>query len=165
MSFLIDGNNLSFALLDDEGNPLSRSGLCDRLASALPADERVCVVFDGPPPDSARAAQIAGGVHVEYAAPLSADQVIMRLIQDDTAPRRLTVVSTDREIRRAARRRRCRSVTSEQFASFVERRRHPGRPTKAVEPQEKTRGLSPQQLDAWLEVFEGDRPDDDNIEL
>jgi predicted RNA-binding protein with PIN domain len=165
MGFLIDGNNLNFALVDAEGRPVSRGRLCQMLGPLLAAGEWVCVVFDGPPPQAARAAQIAGQVHVQYAAPQSADRVLLRLIRDDTAPRRLTVVSSDREIRQAARRRRCQGVTSEQFASFVHRLNCRTRPAGIEEPAEKTCGLSPRQLDHWLKEFQVEPPAEDEDEL
>jgi uncharacterized protein len=165
MSFLIDGNNLNFALLDAEGSPVSRRRLCRMLEPLQAAGQEVCVVFDGPPPPGALAEQIAGPVHVEYAAPQSADRVLVELIRDHTAPRRLTVVSTDREIRQAARRRRCQSVTSEEFASFVHRLNRRGRPAGIEEPDEKTCGLSPRQVDDWLKEFQVKTPTEDEIEL
>ena len=165
MSFLIDGNNLNFALVDAEGSPVSRQRLCRMLAPLLAAGEWVCVVFDGPSPQAALATEIAGQVHVEYAAPQSADQILVRLIRDDTAPRRLTVVSTDHVIRQAARRRRCRSVTSEEFASFVHRLNRRRLPAGTEEPDEKTRGLSPQQVDQWLKEFQVKPPTEDESEL
>ena len=165
MSFLIDGNNLNFALVDAEGSPVSRQRLCRMLAPLVAAGEWVCVVFDGPPPQAGLAAQIAAQVHVEYASPQSADQVLLRLIRDDTAPRRLTVVSTDREIRQAARRRRCQSVTSEEFASFVHRLNRRRLPDGTEEPDEKTQGLSPRQVDDWLKEFHLKTRPEDDIEL
>jgi YacP-like NYN domain len=45
----------------------------------------------------------------------SADDLIAQIIAQSTAPRRLTVVSSDRAIIKAARRRRCVNLTSEAF--------------------------------------------------
>jgi hypothetical protein len=153
MNLLIDGNNLAFAVLNADGNPVGRQHLCRMLASLLPVGGRAHVVFDGPPPRLLPPPEPKAQVRVEYAAPQSADEVLLRRIREDSAPRRLTVVSSDHEIRQAARRRRCRSVTSEDFAAFIERLSRPARLAPPGEPDEKTRGLSPQQLDAWLKEF------------
>lgn len=56
------------------------------------------------------------GLDVVYAgANQEADDVIETLIARDSAPRRLLVVSTDRRLVRAARRRRAQSISSEAF--------------------------------------------------
>ena len=73
------------------------------------------------------------GVSVDYAGPgRDADSLIERLIKEHTAPKRLLVVSSDRRLRSAARRRRCKWLSSEQFlaalaqdASTAGHRRHP----------------------------------------
>ncbi|MCL2701699.1 MAG: NYN domain-containing protein [Phycisphaerae bacterium] len=184
MPYLIDGNNLLHAL-KKAGSELPRSGLC-ALLSALsqrpprvaarretvaPADRRrsdgtrtahaVTVVFDGPAPQGALAKQIqTPGVRVLYAAPEKADEVIVRLIAADTAPRRLIVVSTDREIRKAARRRRCTSRLSEEFIDDLLRATRPGGFTSPAEPPQKYQGLSADQTRQWLTEF-GYPPEDD----
>ncbi|MEM1165675.1 MAG: NYN domain-containing protein [Planctomycetota bacterium] len=57
---------------------------------------------------------------VLYAGPgVEADLFIERLIARDSAPGRLLVVSTDRRIRSAARRRRAKAITSEAFVEQV----------------------------------------------
>ena len=50
-----------------------------------------------------------------------ADDVIARMIRQSSAPRRLTIVSSDRAILREARRRRCRTITSDQFLAQLAR--------------------------------------------
>jgi hypothetical protein len=155
MPVLIDGNNLIFALPDSVG----RSGLCDKLSTLLEKEPQICVVFDGPPPPGGLAGQIeATGIEVRYSAGRTADEVIMELISAHTAPRRLTVVSSDREIRKAARRRRCMVLTSPQFAKQLqEESPRPSPPFQ--EPKEKQRGLTEQQSSEWLKEFGLEEPD------
>ena len=117
-------------------------------------------MFDGPPPTGPRAEQIADErIEVRYAADRTADEVIVEAIAADTGPRDLAVVSTDREIRRAAGRRRCRVVRSEDFADeLIDAMNAPPRP-EPTEPPEKRHGLSPEETDAWLEELNIDTSD------
>jgi len=154
--FLIDGNNLLYAVRN-AGLDVGPAGLCAMLGRFADSRQRVRVVFDGPPPPAPQAEQIAEtGVEALYAAPRSADELIAEAVATDTAPRRLTVVSTDRAVRRAARRRRCRLERSDEFADrlmrFINRPPRPG----SVEPPEKRRGLTPEQTEAWLKELDLD---------
>jgi len=148
--FLIDGNNLIHALRQ-AGIEVGRVGL-RRLLGRLSSDgEKVQIVFDGPPP-----AELPGGqgddrgLEVAYSAPRSADELIVEHIADNTAPRRLTVVTSDREILRAARRRRCRLATSQDFIEFLLRALLRGAKPRPVEPPEKRKGLTAEQARRWL---------------
>ena len=150
--YLIDGNNLIYALAD-AGREVQRAGLC-KLLEPLLAHGRVTTVFDGPPPPGPMAKQIeATGVTVHYSSGRSADEVIIEQIQANSAPRRLTVVSTDREIRQAAKRRKCRSVTSQDFAVRLEKLAEPPRRRGPSEPPEKTEGLDGKHVAEWMKEF------------
>ena len=135
----------------DAGTDVGPAGLCKMLGAFAGRRRRVRVVFDGPPPLPAMARQIEEtGVEAVYSAPKIADDIIAEAIAADSAPRRLTVVSTDHAIRRVARRRRCRIERSEDFAERLIRRiNRPARPGP-VEPPEKRRGLTPEQTEQWL---------------
>lgn len=142
--------------LRQAGPDVGPGGLC-KLLDALAArggkpvsGERVCVVFDGP----ARRGLTAERVELAFSAPVTADEVILRRISDNSAPRRLTVVSTDREIRRAARRRRCKISTSEDFARAMLRALD--RPEKGPSPEplaKRTGRLSQEETRAWMREF------------
>ncbi|MCK4275127.1 MAG: NYN domain-containing protein [Phycisphaerae bacterium] len=157
--YLIDGNNLLYAL-KAAGLELGRAGLCSLLAMLTARSERVSVIFDGPaapgPPDSH-----TGEIDVAYSYGRSADELITQRIAADTAPRRLSVVSTDRQIRRAARRRRCKIVRSEDFAKLLIRLAEAPPKAPPAEPPEKRRGLSPGEADKWLKEFGLEAPDND----
>jgi len=156
MPHLIDGNNLMHALAG-AGIDVNRSALCRLLSVLSSGGERVCVVFDGPPPSPyAPASADHTGVEVDYAPGRSADDIVIEHVNASSAPRRLTVVSTDLEIRRAGRRRRCKVITSEEFAqtllSMVRSAAQPSRPA-AREPREKREGIDGRQARSWLEEF------------
>ena len=136
---------------------LGRLGALKLVMAYLGERRKGCVVFDGPRPERALP-EPAGGKNwpeVVFSAPRSADEIIMERIAGDSAPRRLIVVSSDREIRRAARRRRCKIRISQDFAADVLRASaRSARPAATpAEPPEKHEGLSPEQSKAWLEEF------------
>ncbi len=153
--YLIDGNNLMFALSEVHGE-VGRQGLCRLLCDLAAAAQRVHVVFDGPPPDGPANQGDQTSLTVDYAGGRTADAIILEHIAAESAPRRLTVVSTDREIRKAARRRRCGVQTSEQFARMLLRviqAKRTAKSRRADEPKEKRSGLNDQQTRNWLREF------------
>ena len=155
MPYLIDGNNLIFALAE-VGPEVDRVGLCELLAGLVSAGEKVRVVFDGPapaPPGDRRIAET--GVAVTFCPGSPADDEIIAQLETDTSPRLLTVVSSDRQIRRAATRRKCTSVTSEDFARRVSQilRVANGPAAGRCEPREKRTGLTAEETRKWLAEF------------
>ncbi len=164
MPVLIDGNNLLFAALEiDPERPPSRSTLCWFLGQwARRTGEKVAVIFDGPEPTQALAGQISDpDVVVTYSGSgVSADDVLARTIDADSAARRLVVVSTDREVARSARRRKAKSVRSDAFWAMLQRDLAREQP-KPLEPPEKRRGLRPADTERWLRELglDGGQPD------
>jgi predicted RNA-binding protein with PIN domain len=154
MPYLVDGNNLFFAFRK-AGEAMGRSGLAQRLGQLADiTGQRVAVVFDGPAPQGALAEQVGDErIEVVFAGARTADAVLCERIEADSAPRRLVVVSTDHEIRRAARRRRCHGIRSEDFldilAAMIERSERP----RKGEPPQKRQGLTSQQAREWLKEF------------
>lgn len=93
---LIDGNNL----LGQRG--VRRETLVRELADLARArGKKVVVVFDGPPEHGRPKVQALGDVTVVYAAPLSADEEIVRRVREARDPRGVTVVTDDRVLREA----------------------------------------------------------------
>lgn len=150
MPYLIDGNNLMHAVGADVG----RTGLCKLLGPLVEAGQRVCVVFDGSSPPPGMAQQIDDtSIEAYYSGKRTADEVICERIAADSAPRRLVVVSSDRQIRAAAHRRRCVRLTSAEFAASLERLVEARHRRHQTEPVEKRLGLSEEQLEEWLREF------------
>ena len=154
MPYLIDGNNVLYAL-GDEGVPVGRVGLWHMLARARSRGSRalrprMTLYFDGPDPERpALAAATDEGLRVRFAGRRPADELIIEAIESSSSPRRLTVVSSDRVIRRAGRRRRCRIMLSDAFAALLlDELNRPAPPP--AEPREKYNGLTPEQTRAWL---------------
>jgi hypothetical protein len=80
-----------------------------------------------------------------------ADSIIEDRIRVNTAPKRLTVVSTDRRLRDAARARRATIVKSQDFWYNVQKQLSRRKETK--EPPEKRRGLTEAETERWLRLF------------
>ncbi len=146
---------------------LDEAGLCHALSRTTWVQRTggVVVVADGKPkplPDDRSGAVLtespAVGVQLEWSGPgRTADSVILRMVNEYTAPRRVIVVSTDREVRAKARRRRCRVWTSEQFITkLVEQLRRGGGAISGPPPDRPRvppEGLTPGEVEAWLEAF------------
>jgi len=63
----------------------------------------------------------------------------------------LTIVSSDRRLRKAALARKATTVKSEVFWKEVQKQLSRKRPKK--EPEEKRQGLTESETDKWLEFF------------
>ena len=165
MSLLIDGYNvLHIAGILGRGvgpGSLQRSRLAmlNFLAESLEPVEisRMTVVFDArnPPPGMPRVIDHRG-ITVRFAAQHdNADALIEELIRADSAPRRLTVVSSDHRIQRAARRRKARAVDADVWYAEVLRRRRERQkslPESAVRPAVP---LLEEDVNYWIRQFGG----------
>lgn len=152
-----DGSNpmhhAPYPCLPDRSLERSRLALLNFLADRLDPAElaRTTIVFDshGAPKKLPRLL-VHRGLTVRFAAQYdSADTMIEELIREDTAPRQLTVVSSDHRVRKAARRRRAKAVKSELWFAELCRRRHLGVPATAKPPQP----LLEEEVSRWLSEF------------
>jgi hypothetical protein len=128
----------------------------DFLAERLAPEERrtTTVVFDARhAPPGLPATLEHRGIAVRFAGPdREADDLIEELIRSDTSPRRLTVVSSDHRLHRAAKRRRAARVDSDVwFRQFARRPLQPSSPLDLPDDAE-THVASP-ELDEWLRIF------------
>jgi predicted RNA-binding protein with PIN domain len=174
MHYLIDGYNLLYAMgvLRGKAGPMglekARLRLLGLLRGAFGAAEaaRVTVVFDaaGAAP-GATEVQDYQGIQVRFAVRYEeADDLIEYLIGHNSAPRRLSVVSDDRRIQQAARRRRCLVVACDSFLRWLDRHR---RDRRARLPQAgaKPGKLSAAETQRWLDEFADLQDEPHAIEL
>lgn len=164
MPILIDGYNLLHVTgIVGQGRAAgtlesSRLALLDFLADSLDPQEipQTTVVFDahGAPAGLPRLAQHRG-ITIRYAAEYaSADELLQELIDEEPAPRRLVVVSGDRQVQRAARRRRAKAVDSDRwFADLIRRRRER---EAAQTPSRPAVPLLEEDVNYWLRQFGGE---------
>ena len=142
----------------------SRKALLNFIAESIDPAEvpQTTVVFDAhdAPPGLPRTVT-HHGITVHYASDYEdADELIEELIQAHSAPRSLTVVSSDHRIHRAAKRRKAQPIDSDRwYAETIRRRAERGQPDAAAEikPQHKP---SPEEVERWLKVFDGKKKGD-----
>lgn len=154
MPMVIDGHNLigkmkGISLAD----PHDEEKLVRLLAQHLHDSRRkAIVVFDKGADLGFVGGQNWPRLRVIFAQPeSSADAVIMDMIKHDPNPRGLTIVSSDNEIRRCARSRRARVVSSEDFAQELESCPHHHK------RRARTDDIGEIDVDEWLEYFKGKR--------
>jgi len=164
MAILIDGYNLMHAAglakrsFGPGGLRKARQGLLGLLAASLDKREidGTTVVFDAKdhPVGAPDIMQYKGLTICFATSHEDADAQIEELIQTDSAPRRLLVVSSDHRLQRAARRRRAQSIDSEQFVEDLIVRRRRRKSGSSVEPNTKRHGaVSKAETAYWLEEF------------
>ncbi len=166
MPLLIDGYNVLHIVgiigrgVGPGGLHRSRLAMLNFLAESLePVEVRqTTVVFDAraAPPGLPRVIDHRG-ITVRFAARHdSADALIDELIRADSAPRRLTVVSSDHRIQRAARRRQARAVDADVWYAEVVRRRQERQeslPESAIRPPVP---LLEEDVNYWIRQFGGE---------
>ncbi|MHB1035343.1 MAG: NYN domain-containing protein [Pirellulales bacterium] len=165
MSLIIDGYNLLYAAgivgrgLGPGGLERSRLALLNVLAQSIDPAElpRTTVVFDatGAPPGLPRTLEHRGLTVCFAPKGQDADTVIEELIRKDSAPRSLTVVSSDHRLHNAARRRRAKAIDSDRWyaellAARRKRAKGPKPPTSAPPGP-----LNESEVEFWLRKFAG----------
>jgi predicted RNA-binding protein with PIN domain len=157
MTLIIDGYNLLHASgvfgadRGPRGFEQSRAALLDMLVDLLgDAAAGTIVVFDAArAPDGLPARHLHGGIRVWFAREYpDADSLIEELVEGDTAPGHLVVVSSDRRLQAAARRRRARAVGCEEWLAEARtaRRGRDVRPEKPATP-------GPEDVEYWKRYF------------
>ena len=128
---VVDGYNLLFVsgsmgkVSSADDLERSRNRVLDLMLKYLPPElaARTIVVFDAPRFRRSDVVEESkhGALHVVFAKKhAEADDLIEEMIRNHPQPRRLTVVSGDRRIRIAARRRRVKDVDSETWWTQLE---------------------------------------------
>jgi uncharacterized protein len=138
----------------------SRLALLNFLAASIDPKElpHTTIVFDAhdPPPGLPRVVRHRG-MTVSFAAKQqTADELIATLICENSAPRRLVVVSSDHEVQRAARRRRAKPVDSDVWYAELIRARRRRDEAAADEPEHPAVPLLEEDVNYWLRQFGGE---------
>jgi len=165
MSLLIDGYNLlnvSGIIARGVGPGTlhrSRLALLNFLAETLSPHDvtHTTVVFDAhnPPPGLPRAFNHRG-ITVRFSVGYEdADSQIEELIRSDSAPRRLTVVSSDHRIQRAAKHRKAKAVDSDVWYAELVRTRHRRAKTASEAEPRPAVPLLEEDVNYWIRQFGG----------
>ena len=110
------------------------------------------IVFDGTGPPDKTGFDNISNLEVLFAGlATDADTIIEDKIKASTAPKRLTIVSSDRRLRAAARARKATAVKSEVFWTNLSKQLSRGKTIK--EPAAKRWGLSESETEQWLKFF------------
>jgi len=152
---IIDGYNLlhSIVKLSEDPGSVTDVQLCWVISRYLKVvGEKGEIVFDGTGPRDKSQFDNIANLEVFFAGLGSdADTVIETKIKASTAPKRLSIVSSDRRLRDAARARKATAVKSEVFWDNLQKQLRRKRPAK--EPEAKRMGLSESETKQWLEFF------------
>ena len=165
MSIIIDGYNLLYmaGIIGEGRGPrsleLSRLALLNFLAESLtPRDiAKTIVVFDAKDaPWGAKNTLEHRGITVQFASRWpDADCLIEELIRLDSSPRRLTVVSSDHRLQRAARHRRAKAVDSDVWYKELVQKRLARRKTQSTAPERPAVPLLAEDVAYWVRQFGG----------
>jgi len=159
MKWLIDGHNLIGQMpnlrLDD---PNDEEKLFRHLQQyRARTGHAITVVFDSGGGYRPGTTKKWGGITVQFAPPgKTADQIIIRRVQKVKNPQALRVVTSDRAVQQAAKQAGIRVVSSAEFSQQL-------RPGAGDAPPENDPGsqakinLSADEVDEWLNLFNGDR--------
>ncbi len=153
--FIIDGHNLLHSIREvDEGSEsISDVQLCRIVGRYLKLiGEKGEIVFDGTGPRDKSEFDNISNLEVLFAGlGTDADTIIEDKIRANTAPKRLTIVSSDRRLRKAAQMRKAMAVKSQVFWNNLQRQL--SRKKRIREPAAKRQGLSESETKQWLEFF------------
>ena len=152
---IIDGHNLlhSIANIGKDQEPFTDAQLCWIISRYLKAIRKKGeIIFDGTGPRDKTPFDNIANLEVFFAGLGSdADTIIENKIKAYSAPRRLSVISSDRRLRDAARARKATAVKSEVFWDNLQKQLRRKKPIK--EPEAKRSGLTECETKQWLEFF------------
>ncbi len=154
MPYLVDGHNLIPKLGIKLGSVDDESELIAVLQDFARRERRpVEVYFDGAPPGSVGSRRFGNVTAVFVRKGLTADAAMgTRLARLAGAAHNWIVVSSDRQVRNAARAAHARSLTSEEFAVRLQRAAKAPRRVTKDSPSEQPK-LTRQEVDEWLTRF------------
>jgi predicted RNA-binding protein with PIN domain len=165
MPLLIDGYNVlhTAGILEGGTGPGSleraRLALLNFLAESLTPREiaHTTVVFDAKDaPWGLPSKMEHRGLTVLFAAKYpDADCLLEELISRHSAPRRLTVVSSDHRIQRAARRRKAKALDSDVWYKELVQKRLSRRKSAAPAPERPPVPLLAEDVEYWVRQFGG----------
>jgi predicted RNA-binding protein with PIN domain len=110
------------------------------------------IIFDGTGPPDKSGFENISSVEVFFSGiGTDTDTVIEEKIRVNTAPKRLSIVSSDRRLRKAAQARKATAVKSDVFWNNVQKQL--SQKERKKEPAEKRLGLSESETEQWLQYF------------
>jgi predicted RNA-binding protein with PIN domain len=160
MPVLIDTYNVlhTVGVLPPDLAGIDVPGLIRLILAGRYRDQKCILVCDGQPEPGGAAAQPEATIAIRYSGRgRSADDLLGQLIRSSTAPRRLVVVSSDHEVQKAARKRRCTALSSAEFLQHLVSDTRGGRTGDAAPLRPRPGAMSETQVDRWMRVFDLDK--------
>ena len=154
MPFIIDGHNLLWSVQNAEENTsITDITICRILDSYFGrTGKKAEIIFDGTGPPEKTEFKNVINLQVTFSGlRTDCDTIIEQRISASTAPKLLTIVSSDRRLRNAASARKSTSIKSEDFWDEVKKRLSKQKAGK--EPTEKRTGLTESETKLWLKTF------------
>jgi predicted RNA-binding protein with PIN domain len=153
---IVDGYNLLRAVqnLLEQSSDISDVQLCRLIDEYLyRTKKRGQIVFDGVGPRDKTGFNNLRNLEVVFSGTNhEADDVIEKLIRENSAPRNLIVVSSDRRIKTAANKRKATAADCVDFWTEVIKQLEKKKKRQA-EPQGKFYGISEAETEYWLREF------------
>jgi predicted RNA-binding protein with PIN domain len=152
MPLFIDCYNLLHATMPPSLAGLDEDGLCRVLAASPWRGDRIVVVCDGMVKPGTPSASPVASVELIYSgSSKSADDVIMEMTAANSAPRRLYVVTDDREIQKAVKRRKAQVIGTSAFIRALASSRPEG---SRIDSTTRHRPTLPEgEVNQWLKEF------------
>jgi predicted RNA-binding protein with PIN domain len=153
---IIDGYNLLHSVkgLLEQAGEITDVQICKIVGEYLYRTKgKGSIIFDGIGPRDKSVFNNLFNLEVVFSgANREADDVIEKLILQNTAPKNLSVISSDRRLKTAAGKRKAKAVDCVEFwlGMLKELDRKTKRPT---EPKEKLFGLTDAETEYWLREF------------
>jgi predicted RNA-binding protein with PIN domain len=155
MPVIIDGHNLLWEVrdIDEYYHRMDEIQLCYILSRYFSRiEDSGEIIFDGTGPPDKNVFNSVSNIDVFFAGlDNDSDTVIEEKIKANSAPKRLTIVSSDRRLRRAASLRKAIAIKSNVFWADVQRQL--SRKSISQEPGAKEHGLSDSETQKWIEYF------------
>lgn len=153
--FIIDGHNLLHAIrkAEEDSELISDVQLSRVVGGYLKLIGQTGeIVFDGTGPRDKSGFDNISNLEVFFAGlDTDTDTIIEEKVRASTAPRTVTIVSSDRRLRKAAQARRAAIVKSEVFWNNLQKRL--SRKKSSREPAAKRHGLTESETRQWLKFF------------
>ncbi len=154
MPFIIDGHNLLWSVQNAEENTsITDITICRILDDYFRRTGKSAeIIFDGTGPPVKTEFKNVANLQVTFSGlRTDCDTVIEQRISASTAPKLLTIVSSDRRLRDAASARKATSIKSEDFWDEVKKRL--SRRKTGKEPPGKRAGLTESETELWMKTF------------
>ena len=159
MNHLIDGYNFLYALgrlgprSTRDALQGARRWMFELLRPFADAETRITVVFDSKD-KGARSQELASGVTFLYSRGQTADDLIEDLIEADSHPRVLLVVSDDNRIKLAARHGKAQGIGClDYYEQYLMPRPAAAVRAEVVDKTAEPADVSPEETVHWLSVF------------